>query len=106
LVVTTNTGPKAIGSSKASSGARSALAGMLLIVKKLASISIAVRQPPSGNKASTEQLPGAAPLAQMWRNARLADRLEIASAKVDIACLQRALFVAVAGPGLAGKRRH
>jgi hypothetical protein len=45
-------------------------------------------------------------LAQMWRNARLADRLEIASAKIDIACLQRALFVGVAGPGLAGKRRH
>ena len=55
------------------------------------------RQPPSGNKTSTEQSPGAAaPLAQMWRNARLVDRLEIASAKIDIACLQRVLFDGVA----------
>jgi AAA domain len=64
------------------------------------------RHPPSGNKTSTEQLPGAAALAQMWRNARLLDPFVIASAKIDIACLQRALFDGVAGPGLAGKRRH
>jgi hypothetical protein len=65
------------------------------------------RDPPSGNRTSTEQLLGAAArLAQMWRNARLVDRLEIASAKIDVACLQRALFVGVSRPGLAGRRRH
>ena len=33
----------------------------------------------------------------------LLDRLVIVSAKIDIACLQRALFVVVARPGRAGK---
>jgi hypothetical protein len=62
---------------------------------------------PSGNRTSTEQLPvAAAPLAQMWRNARLLDRLEIADAKIDVAYLHRALFVGVARPGPAGKCRH
>jgi hypothetical protein len=51
-------------------------------------------------------LPIAAVLAQMTRNARLLGPLEIASAKIDIASLQRALFVGVARPGPAGKRQH
>jgi hypothetical protein len=37
-------------------------------------------------------------LAQMWGNARLVDPLEITSAKIDIACLQHALFVGVSRP--------
>ena len=50
------------------------------------------RPPPSGNRSSTEPLPcAAALLAQMLENAKLLDPLEIANAKIDIACLQRAL---------------
>jgi hypothetical protein len=65
------------------------------------------RRPPFGNKTSTEPLPrAAAPLAQPYRIARLLGPLKIASAKIDIACLQRALFVGVSRPGPAGKRRH
>jgi hypothetical protein len=64
------------------------------------------RHPPFRNRTSTEQLPCAAVLTQMLGNARLLDRLVIASAKIDIACLQRALFVVVARLGRAGKRRH
>jgi hypothetical protein len=63
------------------------------------------RRPPFGNKTSTEPLPSAAtPLAQMSGNARLLP-LKIASAKIDIACLQRALFVGGSRPGRAGKRQ-
>jgi hypothetical protein len=42
LVARTKTGPNASGSNHASSGGRSALARMLLMVKKLASINSAV----------------------------------------------------------------
>ena len=64
------------------------------------------RRPPFGNKTSTEPLPrAAAPLAQMSGNARLVGPLKIASAKIDIACLQRALFVGGSRPGRAGKRQ-
>lgn len=42
----------------------------------------------------------------MLENARLLDPLEIANAKIDIACLQRALLIGVSRPGPAGKRRH
>jgi len=44
-------------------------------------------------------------LAQMQGNARLADPLEIASAKIDIACLQHALFIWVSCPGPACERQ-
>ena len=64
------------------------------------------RHPPSGNRTSTEQLPSAAALPQMSRSARLVGPLEIASSKLDIACLQHAQFVGVPRPGPAGKRRH
>jgi hypothetical protein len=54
------------------------------------------RHPPYGNRTSTETLPYAVTaLAQMQGNARLADPLEITSAKIDIACLQHTLFVGV-----------
>jgi hypothetical protein len=41
----------------------------------------------------------------MQGNARLADPLEIASAKIDIACLQHALFIGVSRPGPACERQ-
>ena len=54
------------------------------------------RRPPFGNKTSTETSPSAATaLAQMYGNARLVETLKITSAKIDIACLQHALFVGV-----------
>ena len=65
------------------------------------------RRPPYGNKTSTEPLPRAAtPSAQTYRIARLLGSLKIAGAKIDIAGLQRAVFVGVSRPGRAGKRRH
>jgi AAA domain len=63
-------------------------------------------RPPFGNRNSTETLPcAAAALVQMEGNARLVDPLEITSAKINIACLQRTLFVGVSRPGPACKRQ-
>jgi hypothetical protein len=64
-------------------------------------------RPPFGNRSSTGRLPCAAvPLAQMYGDARSLGPLKIASGKIDIACLQHALFVGVSRPGPAGKRRR
>jgi hypothetical protein len=55
--------------------------------------------PPFGDRTSTEPLPyPATALVQMQGNARLMDPLKITSAKIDIACLQHALFVRVSRP--------
>jgi uncharacterized protein YecT (DUF1311 family) len=64
------------------------------------------RRPPFGNRTSTETLPCAATAkAQTNGNAKLVDPLEITSAKIDIACLQHALFGGASRPGPACERQ-
>ena len=63
------------------------------------------RRPLFGNKTSTEPLSSAAAaLAQMQRNTRSIEPLKITGAKIEIACLQRALFVGGSRPGRACER--
>jgi hypothetical protein len=65
------------------------------------------RRPPFGNRTSTETLTCAATaVAQMYGTARLVDPREITSAKIDIACLQHALFGGVSRPGPACERQR
>ena len=57
------------------------------------------RRAPFGNRTSTETLPCAAPPGRDVGIAELVDPLKITSAKIDIACLQHALFVGASRPG-------